>query len=71
MKKITPQQKWNAANPEKMREASARYLAKKLKCGVIINDWVKNEIDLVKPKSQTYGAFVRQILEEWADERRF
>ena len=56
---------WQLAHKDKVSEYEKRYREKKTTAKVVIEPWLKDEIDKVKAPEQTYGNWVRQLVEEW------
>ena len=56
---------WQRAHKDQVNEYGKRYREKKTTAKVVIEPWLKEEIDLVKAPQQTYGNWIRLLVEEW------
>ena len=65
MPKKESEKLWQIAHKDKVSEYGKRYRTKKTTAKVVIEPWLKEEIDKVKDPNQTYGNWVRQLVEEW------
>ncbi|MEO1427816.1 MAG: hypothetical protein AAFV71_01875 [Cyanobacteria bacterium J06633_8] len=68
MSKKYSQKLWQKANRDKVSDYQKRYMQKKAQATVVIEPWVKDKIDSLKPANQPYGQWIRKFLEEWATE---
>ena len=64
MKNKTPQDRWQQRNPDKARVYTAKYQSGKKKISVILGKELAEQIDRIKPPSQTYGGWVREQIEK-------
>ncbi|MEM6402922.1 MAG: hypothetical protein AAF757_22300 [Cyanobacteria bacterium P01_D01_bin.116] len=68
MSKKDSQKLWQKANRDKVSDYQKRYMRKKAQATVVLEPWVKDKIDSLKPANQPYGQWIRKFLEEWATE---
>ncbi len=66
MAKNKYQKTWELNHPDKVKEYNDKYMKSKTQAKIILEPWGRDAIDIVKPPSQTYGNWIRQLLEEWA-----
>lgn len=66
MGKKTSQKLWQKANKDKVSDYQRKYMQKKAQATVVLEPWVKDKIDTLKPDDQPYGQWIRKFLEEWA-----
>ncbi len=65
MPKKESEKLWQKAHKDKVSEYEKRYREKKATAKVVIEPWLKDEIDKVKAPEQTYGNWVRLLVEQW------
>ncbi|MCJ8280577.1 MAG: hypothetical protein MJK14_11905 [Rivularia sp. ALOHA_DT_140] len=68
MSKKVSQKLWQKANRDKVSDYQRKYMQKKAQATVLLEPWVKDKIDSLKPANQPYGQWIRKFLEEWASE---
>ncbi|GAB1544547.1 hypothetical protein NUACC21_72230 [Scytonema sp. NUACC21] len=57
---------WQKAHKEKVRKYNQNYRKNKTTLSVVLEDWVIEQIQKVKDPKQPCGAWVRELVEEWA-----
>ncbi|GAA6616522.1 hypothetical protein [Scytonema sp. NUACC26] len=57
---------WELAHKDKVSEYGKKYRQKKAQATVVLEDWVREKIDKVKVPNQTYGNWLRLLVEDWA-----
>ncbi len=62
--------KWQQANADKVRAYTAKYQANKVKASVLLDKWVADEINKVKPPEQPLGGWIKERLQKWAEASR-
>ena len=70
MSKKEYDKKWQQANAEKTRAATAKYQEGKRRATVILDEWIGEEIDKIKPSEQPLGGWIREKIEKWASVRK-
>ncbi len=63
MVKSKKHQIWQQDNALKARGYTAKYLESKIKATVILTKEMAEQIDKLKPPSQTYGGWIRELVE--------
>ncbi len=66
MPKHESEKRWQKEHKDKIKTYQQNYLKDKIHAGVVLDSWVVAEIDTFKPPNQTYGGWVRQLVEDWA-----
>ncbi len=67
MSRKETKKKWQEANADKARAYTAKYQQGKRKATVILDEWIGEEIDKIKPPEQPLGGWIREKLEKWAE----
>ena len=70
MLKENSHKKWQQANADKARAYTAKYQEKKVKASVLLDKWIAEEIDKIKPPEQPLGGWIREKIEKWAEVRK-
>ncbi|WP_414580949.1 hypothetical protein [Scytonema sp. PCC 10023] len=70
MPKRKSEKLWQNAHPEKVKGYQQNYLKDKTQATVVIDGWVVEQIDKVKPPEMSYSRWVREFLQQWAVELR-
>lgn len=70
MSKKDSHKKWQQANADKTRAYTTKYQANKIKSSVLLDKWVAEEINKIKPPEQPLGGWIRERLEQWAEKRK-
>lgn len=66
MAKNKYQKKWELNHPDKVKQYNEKYMTDKTQAKILLEPWVKEAIDKVKEPNQTYGGWIRQLIEQWA-----
>ncbi len=67
MSKKEYDKKWQQANADKVRAYTAKYQKGRRRATVILDEWIGEEIDKIKPPEQSLGGWIRECLERWAE----
>ncbi|KYC35310.1 hypothetical protein WA1_09180 [Scytonema hofmannii PCC 7110] len=70
MSKKEYDKKWQQANAPKVRAYTAKYQKGKRRATVILDEWIGQEIDKIKPPEQSLGGWIREKIERWAEKSR-
>jgi hypothetical protein len=68
MKKPKEQTEWQRRNRDKVSGYTNKYLENKVKATVILTSDIAKKIDKIKPASQTYGRWVRELVENYVND---
>ena len=69
MPKSNSSKRWQRNNPEKVDQYRKKFMSTRKQMSVTLEQWVIDAIDEVKPKEQPLGAWIREIIENWAKSR--
>ncbi len=61
---------WLRKNKHKTAQYREKYIKDKTQASIVLEAWVKEEIDKVKNPDQPYGGWIRNMVEEWAASRK-
>lgn len=70
MPKTKYQKIWEQKNKHKIAEYRTQYMKDKTQASIVLETWVKEEIDRVKIPEQSYGNWIRLLVEDWARKQR-
>jgi len=65
MKKPRTQTEWQQRNKDKVNKYNSRYRESKIRIGLTIDKEVAERISAIKDPSQSYGEWLRQIIDNW------
>ncbi|MBS9383829.1 MAG: hypothetical protein HEQ24_06145 [Dolichospermum sp. BR01] len=60
-------QEWQQRNADKTKAYTAKYEASRVKVSVTLKKEIAEQIDKIKPPSQTYGGWIRELVEKYID----
>ena len=66
MPKKTSEKLWYKAHPDKVKQYYKQYMKDKTQASVVLDAWVRDKIDSAKQPNQSYGNWIRLLLEDWA-----
>lgn len=61
---------WQKAHKDKVKEYQNAYMKDKTQASVVLDAWVVEEIDKMKEPGQSYGNWVRRLVEDWAENQK-
>jgi hypothetical protein len=61
---------WQRSNKDKVHQYQRNYMKDKTQASVVLEAWVKEQIDAVKDPDQTYGNWLRSLAENWARQQQ-
>lgn len=57
---------WQKTHKDKVKQYHDTYMKDKTQATVVLEAWVVEEIDKAKEPGQSYGNWVRRLVEDWA-----
>lgn len=70
MPKNELQKLWYKSHKDKKKQYQEKYMKDKVLAGVVLEKWIQEEINKVKASSQTYGSWIRELVEDWARQQK-
>lgn len=61
---------WSRKNKHLCAQYREKYIKDKTQASIVLEAWVKEEIDKVKNPEMPYGGWIRKMVEEWAALRK-
>ncbi|NJR16689.1 MAG: hypothetical protein HC785_13945 [Calothrix sp. CSU_2_0] len=58
---------WQQQNADKTRAYTAKYQENKIRATVILSLEIAEKIDKIKPPEQSYGGWIRELVESYVD----